>query len=469
MNLSELSEVVKKGESTILELKRSTGQRSDAAKTVSAMMNGVGGFVIFGVTDNGDIVGQELGTSTVDDVMRELRRIEPPAIPDLETIRLDNDRVVLVLRVPSGGGPFFYDGRAYMRSGTNTVVMPRDLLQRQFLEKGHGTDRWENHPAQSLRIDDLDHAEIVRTIEEAIRRQRLEDPGTRDPSTLLTGLGLIRDGLLLNAAVVLFGKKDVFPQYYPQCCLRMARFRGIGKDEFIDNRQEQGHAFDLWQRGQRFLMDHLPVAGRILPNVFERVDDPMFPPAALREALANALCHRDYSIVGGAVTIGIYDDRVEISSSGRLHFDLTTDDLKRAHPSRPWNPLIAQTFYRRGLIEVWGRGTLKMTELALAAGLPAPEFECVAHEFTVRFASQTGMRKTSATSAIIGIRDAIVCVLRESSEPMSLSEIIVSVGGSASRRAVQDHLAKLRDEKVLTTTGSGRWTRWKIAKNKTRS
>lgn len=167
----------------------------------------------------------------------------------------------------------------------------------------------------------------------------------------------------VNAAVVLFGKTQPLLPHYPQCVLRMARFRGRDTSEFLDNRQELGHAFDLFQRAQRFWRDHLPVAGRIVPQLFERIDDPLYPPAALREALANALCHRDYSIAGGAVSLALFDDRLETSSTGVLPFDLTPADLARPHRSRPWNPLIAQVFYRRGIIEIWGRGTLKMAEL----------------------------------------------------------------------------------------------------------
>ncbi|MDX2239051.1 MAG: hypothetical protein NW224_00030 [Leptolyngbyaceae cyanobacterium bins.302] len=87
----------------------------------------------------------------------------------------------------------------------------------------------------------------------------------------------------------------------------MARFRGKDRTEFIDNRQEVGHTFELLQRAQRFLRDHLPIAGRVEPALFERIDDPLYPPDALREALANALCHRDYGIPGGSISIGIYD------------------------------------------------------------------------------------------------------------------------------------------------------------------
>ena len=73
--------------------------------------------------------------------------------------------------------------------------------------------------------------------------------------------------------------------------------------------------------------------------------------------------------------VALYDDRLEVTSSGSLHFGLTPEMLLVAHESRPWNPMIARTFYRRGTIEEWGSGTLKMAGLASAAGLPVPEIE----------------------------------------------------------------------------------------------
>lgn len=126
------------------------------------------------------------------------------------------------------------------------------------------------------------------------------------------GGGLIKEGRLLNAAVVLFARAEGILPNYPQCLLPLARFRGTDKTEFTDNRQEYGNPLELSIRAQRFLRDHLPVAGRIVPNLFERIDDPLYPPAALREALANAICHRDYSAGGGAISIAIYDDRLGV-------------------------------------------------------------------------------------------------------------------------------------------------------------
>ncbi|MBI3924540.1 MAG: hypothetical protein HY319_03290 [Armatimonadetes bacterium] len=134
-----------------------------------------------------------------------------------------------------------------------------------------------------------------------------------------------------------------------------------------------------------FLTRHLPVAGRLQPGVFERYDEPLFPTLALREALVNALCHRDYSAPGGSISLAIYDDRLEITNEGRLPEGLRVEDLKLDHPSRPRNPLIARAFYLRKLVEEWGRGTLQIVELCTKAGHPEPEFEEVGGSMLVRF------------------------------------------------------------------------------------
>lgn len=460
MNLVELNQLVAQGESAHLEFKRSTGQLAAGVKTVCGMLNGTGGFILFGVSDRGDVVGQDVVAHTIEGITQELRRIEPPAFPDIETVPLENSRSVIVLRVPRGGsGPYTYDGRPYVRQGPTTSVMPRERYEQLLLERMHATRRWENQPAQGFTIDDLDHQEVIRTIEEAIRRQRLGDPATRDIEELLLGLGLIYEGQILNAAVVLFGKSDQLLPNYPQCLLRMARFRGADKTEFADNRQEMGNAFRLLLQAQSFLLDHLPIAGRVLPGIFERVDEPLYPPEALREALANALCHRDYSVPGGAVSVGIYDDRLEITSTGRLPFDMTPDDLRRPHTSRPWNPLIAQTFYRRGIIESWGRGTLRMAELTERAGLVPPEFEAEGNDVVVRFRPLRYVPPPLVNRDLSALQQEILNILVESG-PLSLSDIRSRLSRKTARRTVQDNLQALRVLDLLESVGRGAGARW---------
>ena len=118
-------------------------------------------------------------------------------------------------------------------------------------------------------------------------------------------------------------------------------------------------------------------------TVFLRAPDRPHPLAAdLRPAAAPGAAGQT---AAGTVAVGIYDDRLEVTSSGSLHFDLTPQKLLVPHESLPWNPLIARVFFRRGIIESWGRGTIKMAELASAAKLRPPEIEDAGGCVTVRF------------------------------------------------------------------------------------
>ena len=197
--------------------------------------------------------------------------------------------------------PYTYRGIVYSRVGNTTLAMSADERNRILFERMHSEQRWENQPADGWEISDLDVPEIRRTVAEAVRRGRLEEPMSGEPSDLLRGLGLLRDGELLKAAAVLFGSTSKLEVEMPQCLLRIAHFHGLDRMEFLDNRQFNGNAFTLLANAERFLRDTLPIAGRFEKDRFERIDEPQYPPLATREALANALCHRDYSIGGGSV------------------------------------------------------------------------------------------------------------------------------------------------------------------------
>ena len=189
----------------------------------------------------------------------------------------------------------------------------------------------------------------------------------------------------MRAAVALCGNEQRVEVEMPQCRLRVARFRRPDRMEFLDNRQFYGNAFALLVAAERFLRETLPIAGRFGPGRMDRIDEPLYPILATREALANALCHREYAAGGGSIGVAIYDDRLEVTSPGTLHFGLTPEELFAPYQSRPWNPLIARTFYWRGLIEEWGRGTLRMAEETASAGLPRPEIEDDGGTVTVCF------------------------------------------------------------------------------------
>ena len=277
---------------------------------------------------------------------------------------------------------------------------------------------------------------------------------------MLRGLGLIKDGELLKAAVALFGNNQRIEAELTQCLLRVARFSGTGRSEFLDNRQFRGNAFTLLTSAERFLRDNLPIAGSITPNSFTRVDEPLYPPVALREALANAICHRDYTDGGGSVSVGIYDDRLEITSTGPLHFGLTPDMLFLIHESRPWNPLIASVFYRRGIIEQWGRGTLKMAELMTEAGLPQPEIEDIGGSVTVRFLPSNYVPPLRVGHNLTERQRNILTVLHGNPKGIAFREILARLDSPFTEQQVRYDLSILRALELATPRGHGRGAKW---------
>ena len=162
MNPAALTTLIAAGESLTLELKKSTAEKDRACRTLCAMANGQGGL-----------------------------------------------EVLLIQVVRATQTPVSFRGVPYERVLNTTRVMPRATYHRLLIESLNATDRWEMQPAVGCGIDTLDTRELVVTIEEAIRRGRMDDPGTRDPLDLLRGLGLLVQGdQISRAAVALFCKDD---------------------------------------------------------------------------------------------------------------------------------------------------------------------------------------------------------------------------------------------------------------------
>jgi len=338
--------------------------------------------------------------------------------------------------------------------------MPQETYQRLLLERAHAKQRWENLPA-AVTLEDLDQDEILRTLKLGVAAGRMSASMSADAADVLDRLGLRDHDRVLNAAVEVFGRR-MLPDY-PQCQLRMARFRGNDKTEFLDQRQLHGHALQLLEEAMQFLTRHLPVAGRIEPGVFERADAPLFPPLALREALVNAFCHRDYSITGSAVSLAIYDDRLEIWSDGTLPFGLSVDDLKRDHPSRPRNPLIAEAFYRRGLVERWGRGTQKIVELCVQAGHPEPEFVEQAGALGVRFLP-TAYIAPHRVGHDLTTRQRRILQTLAGRQDVTFGELRSLAGPTVAVRTFRDDLLHLKRLRMIGLRGRGRGATWFIVR-----
>ena len=383
MEYQEIEALIALKESKNLEFKESTGQLDRSMETLCAFLNGDGGIVLYGVKDNGNVVGQEVSDSTKRAIAEAINSIEPFVSLEINYVRIPNsDKFVIIVNAEKQRfmRPFAYKGRAYLCIESTTTVMPQEQYNHLLMQRG-GKYGWEAMVNPDLKISDLDENAILGAVREGIRNGRLPEVTIREEiPTILRKFGLLRDGNLNNAAAVLFGV-DFYD--YPQCLLRMARFKGTTKEEFIDNQRAQGNIYILLDAAMAFFFKHLSLSGKI--NGLYREEELSIPYKALRECCINSLCHRSYHHPGSSVSIAIYDDRVEVTNTGTFPADLPVERLMQEHDSKPQNPIIANVLYKSKILESWGRGIGTMVDECKRVGLPAPEFKTDGNFVTVVF------------------------------------------------------------------------------------
>lgn len=469
-NRSELARLLKQGEGRTLEFKRSTGELREGLQTICAFLNGSGGTVLFGVRPDGHPDGQQVSDQTLREIAQALDRFEPPVNVPVERLPLGKGREVPILRVEgmSDSIPFTFEGRPYERVASTTRKMSQETYEKLLLERGHAKRRWENLPAEGLTLKELDRKEILRTRELAIQQSRISPETSRDIGDILDRLGVRLNGVLTQAAQVLYGKE--FLSGYPQCLLKMGRFRGTEiTGRIVDNRQEHMNAFAMVREGMAFLERTLPLGARFPEGKIFREDRFPVPPNALREILLNAVMHRDYSYYGGHVAIVVFDDRIEIRSYGRLPSGVTLEQLSGPHASELRNPLIAEAFHRTGAVEVWGRGTNRVIAECKAHGILPPSFEERQGWMVVTFRApiapveagggpEGGTEKSSEKSREKS-SEKILDLVRQN-PAVSAREIAEALGLTS--RAVEKQLGKLKKEGRLKRIGPDKGGRWEV-------
>jgi ATP-dependent DNA helicase RecG len=463
MNLTDITLLIAQGESETLELKRSTAQLTRAGESLCAFLNADGGTVIIGATDSGALLGQQISDKTRRDLATMLGRFEPSAPIETEFVDLDDgDKQLIVLRVSSQADarPFAFDGRAYQRVQSTTSVMPQDRYQAMLLERAQARHRWENMPAVGVTLADLDHEEILRTRDAAIRQRRISAGTSTDVADILERLGLLRDGVLTQAAQVLYGTR--FLPDYPQGMLKLGRFRGAKiTGDILDNRQEHLHAFDMVREAMAWLDRTLPLAAHFPPGEIFREDRLPVPAEALREIILNAVMHRDYTQPGSYVAIAVFDDRIEVRSIGGLPRGVSAESLAAEHRSVLRNPLIAEAFHRTGAVEVWGRGTNRVIEACERYGIEAPVFDERSGAVFVTFRAQIranadlghDMGRHGTKS---GLSRDQVRVLDTAIDPQPIKALMELCGGSNRTRFRDRVVGPLLDTGLLEMTIPGK-------------
>jgi len=461
MDLTIIKKLATTGESETLEYKTSTSKLKEACQTLCAFLNGTGGTVLIGVGDKGKIIGQHVTDSTRLKSANEKKKIEPTAKINVHYIKINGNKTVIAMQADSVEYlPYIYDGRPYYRNESETDKMPQHHYEHLFAHRNQINHAWEETLALDYSLDDLDSDEIYKTVSDGIGENRIPASAQRDDiKAILERLNLIKGDKLKHAAVVLYAKQEKLKLV--QCMIKMTRFEGIDKSgNFIDNQQIYGNAFKILEEADAFLRRHLPIASFFKADQFKRIDKPTLPVMAVREALINGICHRDYSDRSTDISLAIFADRLEIWNSGTLLKSLTIENLKQKHHSVLRNRLIANVFYVRGMIEKWGGGTNKMVDLCREDGLPEPEFaeRTGGLEVVFNFKSPIGSSSIQKPNSLTARQLDILKLLEKSS--MNGTQIATNLLDSPSVRTVQKDLVQLEQIGLVKRVGKARAIVW---------
>lgn len=429
LSLNYIRQLASASEGVDVEFKETTGQLNRGMETLCGMMNGNGGIVVFGVTNKGKIIGQDKGDKTTREIGEALRKFDPAVDIQPDYIEIEDTGKFLIAFQTDGQDPdkpFLWDGKPYMRHDSVTSVMPREKFIRLH-ELQHGLIyKWENEVNASLKIEDLDERLIMNVVHGAVRRGRLSNDALNDSvSTALTRLNLVKNGSVCNSAAVLFGKDF---SDYPQCRLRLARFKGTNKQYFIDNQQHVGNIFQLVDAAMAFFFKHLNLSGTTHHRIV-REDELEIPYDALREAVVNAYCHMRWGYEIATVGISIYDDCIVIENAGRFPVRISPNALMqreeedRKNTSMPPNPAIANVMYIGGLIEHRGRGLSMMARECERVGLPAPTFnqDCI-------IVKTTFVRPYDTSKDTAGVSKSKLGVSKQTDDVLPIKASLLKIG-----------------------------------------
>lgn len=463
LSLEKVRELIAEGESERVEFKINPPRPNDLADRICGLANTrSGGYIFFGVEDKtGRLVGISRPNEITDDILRAARLVKPAVAltgGGPVTYRLDGVNIVAI-QVPPNDGTLYQSGGLFLvRKGSYTMPMSSEEIETHL--NTHGVTRWEKLLCPRATLEDLDTELVERYLSYRAERSRRNLRYTARED-LLVGLEAAANDPQTNklrptnAGMLMFGyDPQLFLPQSEVVCIRYGDSMGVG--QYLDRKNFYGNLPELIDKVEEFVRMHTRVGARIVG--FKREDLPEYPLEALREAIVNAIVHRDYSRTGETVRIFYYSDRVEIHSPGLLLPGITLEDLAQMKvPSRPRNPLLAQ-FLRDvpGYMERIGSGVRLMINEMRRLALPDPQF-LEQHEFVVIFRhaqeeQQPAIKPTSpGNEAKLNPRQLNGLQIVQEKGSISNSEYQAATGASPAT-ALRD-LTDLVERGILTTRG----------------
>ena len=350
--------------------------KDDYIKWICGFANADGGKIYIGKNDKGNVVGLTNARKLLEDIPNKTRNLLG-IIVDVNLHSVDSKEFIEI-KIEKQPFPVNYKGQYHYRSGSTKQELKGFALDKFLLQK-QGR-RWDSVPIPNIPIDDLDFDTINFFKKRALKSKRLdENILTELPEMLLENLHLMDNQYLKRAALLLFHTNP--EKFITGAYIKIGFFKTDSDLIFQD--EIHGNLFMQVEKTIDLLFTKY-IKALISYEGIQRIETYEYPKDAIREALLNAISHKDYSS-GIPIQISVYDDKIIFWNEGELPQNWTTENLTRKHASKPYNPDIANSFFRSGYIESWGRGTLKIIESCLDSGLPVPRFNYNSPDFWVTF------------------------------------------------------------------------------------
>lgn len=441
MDLLELTELLRQGEGEKIEFK--TNADTSVGKVVCAFLNTDGGKVVIGVADNGRIVG--CAKDTEEKIANLISAIYPRPSVKIEKLEVEKKKVITIFAHQSDKLHSF-GNIGYIRIGSTT----RELQLDEVIEKAAESLLIRFDEAQCLEATESDLSkEILNTYLQRRREVRaVQEPRAND-KTLWEMARAMNKQSITNAGILFFCN---YPEkFHPQAQVRFIEFRGVDMQETLEEKNFSGNIWRVSDDVSAFLEKKIPYETRL--KNFEKITSSRFPLEALREAINNALIHRNY-FESADIRIFLFNDRIEIINPGSFPPDVTPETP--AH--RPRNALLSQYFYDIGKIEKYGAGLIKMRQLCRENGYPGPVFQLKGRQTKVIFYFMPlKIREAIKETDEIGRK-----ILEEINQGKNKSGQLLKIIPLA-RDSLVARLNKLIEKKVLVKKGKGRNTYYEFA------
>jgi len=439
--------------------------RDECLKWICGFANAQGGILEIGRNNRGRFIGLDKPGKLLEELPNKIRDVLG-IVPEIDRLQ-EHGKDFIRITVQPYPNPISYKGQYHIRSGSTKQELKGAALDHFLLGK-YGK-RWDGVPLPGVTVGDLSPKTIEQFRRRAIQSRRLSpDEIPADDKALLEKLRLTEGDYLKRAAALLFHSDP--ERFVTGAFIKIGYFISNSDLRFQD--EIHGDLFSQVDDTLELLLTKYLQALISYKGIF-RIETYPVPESALREALLNAVAHKDYAS-NTPIQISVYDDRILIWNSGELPDNWSIDRLKTKHPSKPFNPDIAGVFFRAGMIEAWGRGIERMCADCVSQGVAEPvlrqEFGGLWVEFENKTAgSEETPQATSGKTSGIGLVDGLVehqraiLALIQDDPLISKREMAERIGISTT--AIDKNIQVLKGKGFLKRIGPAKGGHWHVLMN----